>query len=64
MPEFTSWKTDNYKFVGKAFRYAYDNRINKLMSIMSKAHSKGIDYELTGSGGYGEMPESYGHNLN
>jgi len=64
MPDFSSWKTDNYKFVGKAFKYAYDNRINKLLSIVGVAHSKSVDYELTGSGGYGEMPEYDGHNLN
>ena len=64
MPDFTAWKTDNYKFVGKAFKYAYDNRINKLLSIIGVAHSKSVDYELTGTGGYGEMPEYDGSNLN
>ena len=64
MPEFTAWKTDNYKFVGKAFDYAYENRINKFLSIVGTANAKSIDYELTGSGGYGEMPEYDGNNLN
>ena len=31
----TAWKTDNYKFVGKAFDFAYANRMNKLAGIMS-----------------------------
>ncbi len=60
----TAWKTDNYKFVGKAFDYAYANRINKLLAIMSEVNSNSIDYEITGSGGYGEMPKYDGTNLN
>ena len=64
MPNMTAWKTDNYKFVGKAFDFAYANRLNKLLSIMGVANSDSIDYELTGSGGYGEMPLYDGNNLN
>lgn len=60
----TAWKTDNYKFVGKAFDYAYANRLNKFLAIMGVVNSNSIDYELTGSGGYGEMPVYDGHNLN
>ena len=60
----TAWKTDNYKFVGKAFDYAYANRIGKLLAILGVASSNSIDYELTGSGGYGEMPVYDGENLN
>ncbi|MBR5460654.1 MAG: hypothetical protein IKV53_07260 [Clostridia bacterium] len=50
-----AWKTDNYKFVGKAFDFHYANRMNKLSVIMGTRTSNSIDYELTGSGGYGEM---------
>ena len=64
MSEFTAWKTDNYKFVGSAFDYAYKNRLNKFLSIVGVANAKSIDYELTGSGGYGEMPRYDGNNLN
>ncbi len=64
MPNQTAWKTDNYKFVGKAFDYAYANRLNKFLSIVGVANAKSIDYELTGSGGYGEMPAYDGNNLN
>lgn len=64
MPHLTAWKTDNYKFVGKAFDYAYANRLNKLLAILGVANSNAIDYELTGSGGYGEMPVYDGENLN
>ena len=60
----TVWKTDNYKFVGKAFDYAYANRIGKLLAILGVASCNSIDYELTGSGGYGEMPAYDGENLN
>ncbi len=60
----TAWKTDNYKFVGKAFEYAYANRINRLVSIIGTTDGNSIDYELTGSGGYGEMPAYDGENLN
>ena len=64
MPKLIAWKTDNYKFVGKAFDFAYANRLNKLLSIVGTVNSNSIDYELTGSGGYGEMPAYDGNNLN
>lgn len=59
-----NWKTDNYKFVGKAFDFAYADRLNKLSPIVGEVNAKSIDYELTGSGGYGEMAEYDGENLN
>ena len=66
MPEIFggNWKTDNYKFVGKAFDFAYADRLNKLSPIVGEVNAKSIDYELTGSGGYGEMAEYDGSNLN
>lgn len=64
MPDFSAWKSDNYKFVGAAFDFAYANRLNKLLSIVGAVNSNSIDYELTGSGGYGEMPAYDGNNLN
>ena len=64
MPDFTSWKSDNYKFVGKAFDFAYADRLNKLSPVVGEVNAKSIDYELTGSGGYGEMAEYDGNNLN
>ncbi len=64
MANFQNWKTDNYKFVGKAFDTAYANRINKLSPIVGEVNAKSIDYELTGSGGYGEAPAYDGSNLN
>ena len=60
----TAWKTDNYKFVGKAFEYQYANRMNKLAPIMGTPTSASIDYELTGAGGYGEMKPYSNDQLN
>jgi len=60
MSNFANWKTDNYAFVGKAFDNAYANRINKLSPIVGEVNAKSIDYELTGSGGYGELPRYEG----
>lgn len=60
----TAWKGDNYKFVGKAFSTAYDNRMNKFKMIMGEVNSKSIDYELNGTGGYGELSAYDGSNLN
>ena len=64
MSTFSAWKTDNYKFVGKAFDFAYSNRLNMLAPIIGEVNSNSIDYELTGSGGYGEAPVYDGENLN
>ena len=60
----TAWKADNYKFVGKAFDYAYADRLNKLAPILGSVNSKSIDYELTGTGGFGELTPYDGENLN
>lgn len=64
MPNFSDWKTDNYKFVGKAFDFAYADRLNKLSPVVGEVNAKSIDYELTGSGGYGELAPYEGDNLN
>lgn len=61
---FGNWATDNYKFVGKAFDFAYADRLNKLLPVVGEVNAKSIDYELTGSGGYGEAPLYDGNNLN
>ena len=60
MPNFSAWKTDNYKFVGKAFDFAYADRLNKLSPVVGEVNAKSIDYEITGSGGYGELAEYNG----
>lgn len=64
MSVFTKWKTDNYKFVGKAFDYAYAARLNKLSPVVGDVDAHSVDYELTGSGGYGEALSYDGSNLN
>ncbi len=61
---FGNWKSDNYKFVGKAFDFAYADRLNKLAPVVGEVNAKSIDYELTGSGGYGEAMVYDGENLN
>ena len=64
MSAFSNWKSDNYKFVGKAFDFAYADRLNKLSPVFSEVNSSSVDYELTGTGGYGEAPAYDGSNLN
>ena len=49
------WKEDNYKFVGKAFDYAYADRSNQLSEIMGEVTTDSVDYELKGRGGYGPL---------
>ena len=58
------WKTDNYKFVGKAFDMRYANRINTLAPLLGTKTTNSIDYELTGAGGFGEMQPYDGENVN
>lgn len=60
----TAWKTDNYAFVGKTFDMRYAQRINTLAPILGEVNNNSIDYELSGSGGYGEMERYDGVNLN
>ena len=59
-----AWKTDNYTFVGKAFDFAYANRMKKLLPIIGEEGGNSVDFELTGSGGYGELQPYDGTNLN
>jgi len=63
MNNFGNWKTDNYKFVGKSFDFAYADRTAKLMPIVGQVNSNSADYEITGSGGYGELSPYDGVNL-
>ena len=37
------WKTDNYKFVGKAFDMRYANRINTLAPLLGTKTTNSID---------------------
>lgn len=60
----TNWKTDNHKFVGKAFDFSYAERLNKLSPIMSEVTTRSVDYEIEGTGGYGELQQYDGTNLN
>ena len=58
------WRTDNYKFVGKAFDMRYANRINTLAPLLGTKTTNSIDYEMTGAGGFGEMQPYDGENVN
>ena len=58
------WKTDNHKFVGKAFDFAYAQRLNRLLPIIGEEKTNSADFELTGTEGYGEMEPYDGTNLN
>lgn len=58
------WKDGNYAFVGKAFQYTYANRIKKLLPIIGEETGNSVDYEISGSGGFGEMEKYDGSNLN
>ena len=64
MPVTTAWKTDNYKFVGKAFDYRYADRINSLAPILGSVTRNSIDFEIESGGGYGEMKPYNGEDLN
>lgn len=59
----TAWKGDNYKFVGKAFDFAYADRMNKLLPVLGEVNSKSIDYAIAGTGGFGELAPYDGTNL-
>lgn len=61
---FGNWKTDNYKFVGKAFENALADRMSELLPIIGEVDTTSIDYELTSAGGYGELTAYDGENLN
>ena len=60
----TAWKTDNYKFVGKAFDTNYANMMNKLAPVLGTRNTNSIDFEIAGTGGYGELGRYDGTNLN
>lgn len=64
MPVNTAWKTDNYKFVGKAFDFRYADRINTLAPILGSRTVHSIDFEIEGAGGYGELVAYNGEELN
>ncbi|MBQ3096120.1 MAG: hypothetical protein IJC53_06790 [Clostridia bacterium] len=60
----SDWKTDNYSFVGKAFDYAYDQRMKKMRTIVSESDTNSASYILEGLGGYGEYLPYDGTDLN
>lgn len=59
------WKGDNYKFVGKSFDYNYKSiqDMFPLSRIINEKVTDSVDYEITGSDGYGEYAPYDGSNL-
>lgn len=59
------WKADNYKFVGKSFDLRAKNMLtgNSLLMIVGEETTDSIDFELTGTGGYGEYSAYDGSTL-
>lgn len=43
---FKNWTSDNYAFVGKAFDFAYADRLNKLSPVVGEVNAKSIDYDV------------------
>ena len=64
MADLKAWKADNYKFYGKAFDFAYNNKMRAFAPIIGVAKGKNSTYELDGVGGYGEMMPYDGTSLN
>jgi len=59
----SDWKNDLYPLIDKSFSYAYENRMNKFMQIMSEENIKHVDYRMSGSAGFGELKRYDGVNL-
>lgn len=60
----TAWKSDNYKFVGKAFDSAYNNRMSALKQICGEvSDNNSVDYVLEGLGGFHEYAPYNGTTL-
>ena len=64
MADMKAWKADNFKFYGKAFEYAYANRMKKFLPIIGETESDNSTFELSGAGGYGELLPYNGNQLN
>ncbi|MCL2080690.1 MAG: hypothetical protein FWH16_01175 [Oscillospiraceae bacterium] len=60
----TAWKSDNHKFVGKAFEIAYNNRMSALKEICGEVSDNNTaDYTLEGLGGFHEYAPYNGTTL-
>ena len=59
------WKSDNYTFVGKTFDLKMKNMLNtnSLLMVIGVNNTNSIDYELTGTGGYGKYTPYDGSTL-
>lgn len=59
----TAWKQDLYKLVGHTFDYDYANYMNILRQIVSEEEGDSIDYRMEGMGGFGELSDYDGSQL-
>lgn len=65
MANYTSWKADLHKLVGKSFRFNYEKKSAiDLMRLIGEEQTNSAQFELTGDGGYGEMLSYDGDSLN
>lgn len=59
----TAWKTDNYKFVGQAFDYAYANRLHSLLAVIGTDTASRDNCDIMG-GDYWNIPFDGDRNKN
>lgn len=65
MANYTSWKADLHKLVGKSFKFNYDKKSAiDLMRLIGEETTSSAQFELVGDGGYGEMRAYDGDSLN
>jgi hypothetical protein len=59
----TAWKNDLYPLIDKVFEYKVENYMNILKQVIGEEDDQSIDYRLSVSGGFGEVPDYDGSNL-
>lgn len=59
----TAWKQDLYPLINKTFDFEYENKMNKLLEIVSEENINSVDYRMSGVGGFGELSSYDGSNL-
>lgn len=62
MPNNKLFRSDDYVFVGKSFNFSIDDRLKSkaLLRVLGEVDTNSVDYELTGMGGFPELPEYTG----
>ena len=66
MSNFTSWKADLQKYVGRSFDCTYNDKTAKMLlkQLIGEETTKSATFELVGGGGYGAMLAYNGNDLN